>query len=220
MHRTRKYRCSLPVVLIREHFVATTDQFSAYGCLNDDVTLSCGDNRTIYVVSAVYGQWAHSCSDGCCPPHPVTDCRQDVEETRESDWLALKVTCDNKTTCDYQYLAAIINDCLVDYTADYMRVFYTCLPGTLIATIFTINLTPFNTGIVYPCKKSACSRTCTNTCALLKGQKFYVALIFNKIILSHSFSALFQRMSRRFQLSLPDHQPIRHDHRVNSYSLK
>ena len=107
-----------------------TDQFSAYGCLNDDVTLSCGDNRAIYVVSAVYGQWAHSCSDGCCPPHPVTDCRQDVEETRESDWLALKVTCDNKTTCDYQYLGVAINDCQVDYIADYMRVFYTCLPGT------------------------------------------------------------------------------------------
>ena len=97
--------------------------------MSDVISLTCPANRTIFVVSAVYGQYLYACADACCAPHPIDDCQQDVEETRESDWIALKVTCDNQTSCDYQYLGAGINDCEVDYVADYMRVFYTCLPG-------------------------------------------------------------------------------------------
>ena len=98
--------------------------------MSDNITLSCADDRTILVVTAVYGRYLHACADTCCPPHPVDDCQQDVEATREADWIALKVTCDNKTSCGYQYLGAAINDCEQDYVADYMRIFYTCLPGT------------------------------------------------------------------------------------------
>lgn len=111
------------------HYVPA--QYSAFGCANDVITLSCPDERTIVVNTAVYGQHQSLCNISCCPPHPTDDCQEDVSDIRESDWIALKITCDNQTTCDYQYMGALISECAFEYTADYMRIFYACLPGKL-----------------------------------------------------------------------------------------
>ena len=43
--------------------------------------------------------------------------------------LLLQATCDNRTTCDYDYLGSVIDDCEPSYIADFMNIFFSCLPG-------------------------------------------------------------------------------------------
>ena len=52
-----------------------------------------------------------------------------VAENDPAEWAYLKYSCDNKTECKYVYNGAIINDCEAGYVADYMLIYYSCLPG-------------------------------------------------------------------------------------------
>ena len=105
-----------------------TDQYTVFGCLNDVLTLSCPNERLINVTNAIYGKYSYDCIDGCCPPHPTADCFEPVKDNQPSDWLNLKLICDNETSCSYEYLGSIINECEEGYIADYMHVFFTCSP--------------------------------------------------------------------------------------------
>ena len=102
-------------------------KFAAKGCLSDTLMLSCSGGREIFVVNAVYGKYAKPCST-CCPPHFADDCWERAETTRPSDWLAIKLSCDNQTACEYLYQGAIVSSCQTDYLADYMEITYDCLP--------------------------------------------------------------------------------------------
>ena len=58
--------------------------------------------------------------------------RLKVSDNQPQDWLALKVLCDNETQCEYQYMGSVIESCEPEYIADYMSIYYTCLPGLLL----------------------------------------------------------------------------------------
>ena len=68
-----------------------TDAYSNYGCLGDTITLSCDDEKTIFVSSADYGQYALACDDDACCSPQAEDCTELVEDNRPADWALLKV---------------------------------------------------------------------------------------------------------------------------------
>ena len=106
----------------------TFSQFTTLGCLSDTLTLSCPEGRKIFTTSAVYGQYAFTCDAGCCAPHPLDDCTELVEENRPEDWLVIKLLCDNQTSCEYEYGGSVISQCQEGYVADYLQIFYDCVP--------------------------------------------------------------------------------------------
>ena len=105
----------------------TYTQFTSFACASDVVTLSCPNNRTIFVTSAYYGMHHIACDD-CCPPNPQHDCTVLIADHRPSDWLAIKTLCDNQTSCEFENFGSIIDDCEEGYTSDYGQLFYDCLP--------------------------------------------------------------------------------------------
>ena len=70
-----------------------TDAYSSYGCLTDVISLSCDDEKTIFVTSADYGKYEQNCDVDveCCSPQ-ADDCTELVEENRPADWVLLQVT--------------------------------------------------------------------------------------------------------------------------------
>ena len=103
-----------------------SDRFSAYGCDLDFITLSCSIGAVINVASASYGQYGNPCSD-CCLPNATSDCTEVMWEIRPSDWLALKYTCDNQTSCEYRNLGSLLENCNDPFYADYLTIDYDCL---------------------------------------------------------------------------------------------
>ena len=101
--------------------------FTAFACLDAIVNLTCPSGRTIMTSYANYGQYSHTCS-GCCAPNPGYDCTELVEENRPTDWAGIQLLCDNQTSCEFQNLGSVINECEAGYTSDYIQVFYDCLP--------------------------------------------------------------------------------------------
>ena len=65
-----------------QSFLCISDQFSSFGCLSDVISLSCNDNKTIFVHSAYFGKYFIPCSGGCCQPHPVRDCTELAEDNQ------------------------------------------------------------------------------------------------------------------------------------------
>ena len=107
--------------------------YSSLGCLSDHVTLSCPAGRTINATSAVYGQYIYphgsACPNDCCPPNPVYDCTELVYDNSPQDWLAIKLLCDGQESCEFNYVGTGFSDsCDVGNFADYIQVFYNCLP--------------------------------------------------------------------------------------------
>ena len=110
------------------------DIYSAYGCFQDTISLSCPDARTIFVTNAIYGQFLQSCSHegiACCPPNLVVDCEEDLETNNQQDWQAIKDVCDNQTSCDFVNGGGYVPSCADPNVVDYMTVNYQCLPGEL-----------------------------------------------------------------------------------------
>ena len=104
-------------------------QYSELGCISDVLELTCPDEKRIFTTSAVYGKYTFACDD-CCPPNPSRDCTELVSENRPEDWIAIKYYCDNKTTCEYENRGSPIDDCQENYIADYLQIFYDCVPDT------------------------------------------------------------------------------------------
>ena len=122
----------------------TFTQHVSLGCVSDVLTLYCPDNRTIFTTSGIYGQYAYPCAADCCAPNPLDDCGEIVEENRLEDWLAIKYYCDNKTSCEYENGGSPIDQCEEGYIADYLQIFYDCLPHDVDAPVgFSANA---NTG--------------------------------------------------------------------------
>ena len=111
-------------------------QFVSFGCINDLISLSCPDNRSISVTGAYFGDYhyASNCGSECCPPHPIDDCTEYVPVSQPSEWVALKYTCDNQTDCEYQYRGTTFAfNCTIGNGAPYMEIFYNCVPGNEIS---------------------------------------------------------------------------------------
>ena len=108
----------------------TYTQFTSFACVSDIVTLSCPNNRDVFVTSAYYGKYHdyESTCDGCCPPMPQYDCTVLIEDHRPSDWLAIKALCDNQTSCQFENFGSVIDDCEEGYLSDYAQIFYDCYP--------------------------------------------------------------------------------------------
>ena len=121
------------------------NMYSNVGCVNDVITLSCPTNRNISITKALWGQYFRTCSD-CCPPNPAFDCTVDMETNEPALFSLLKDTCDGKETCDLEYIAYIVNDCQLEYVADYEQVFYDCLPVNVSGPVgFSVRVTKIRT---------------------------------------------------------------------------
>ena len=68
-------------------------------------------------------------------PDQLADCRVRVEDNRMSDWVGLKASCNNRTSCNYEYLGSVVDECATNQVADYLQVYYNCGEGY---TIFVI----------------------------------------------------------------------------------
>ena len=66
------------------------DTKSSFGCVDDVITLSCANNKSINVMTATYGTYNDVCDTSCCAPNPL-DCTEVVSENNQADWIALKV---------------------------------------------------------------------------------------------------------------------------------
>ena len=96
------------------------------------MTLACPSNKTIFISSAYYGQFSYVCGQSdvtCCPPHTGDDCTESLEENSLSDFLELKVLCDNQTTCEFMNEGGYVASCDSSSPVDYMTIYYQCLPG-------------------------------------------------------------------------------------------
>ena len=81
------------------------------------------------ITTAIYGQYYDVCNIDCCAPNPLLDCDMLVSDSSPDDWLNLLEICQNETECSFQYTGAVIDDCEMGYTADYMHIYNNCLPG-------------------------------------------------------------------------------------------
>ena len=107
-----------------------SDAKSGFGCVGDQLYLSCPNNKTIFVTSAEYGEYSQPCGEGqCCLPNPF-DCVEQVSQNNNANWIDLKLTCDNETECSYLFQGStFVQKCTVAEPVSYMNVFYQCLPG-------------------------------------------------------------------------------------------
>ena len=71
----------------------------------------------------------------CCMPDQISDCRVAVKDNRLSDWLGLKASCDNRTSCNYEYLGSVVDECETNQVAEYLQVYYTCGTGKILVYI-------------------------------------------------------------------------------------
>ena len=113
-------------------FTILTGISSNFGCLAEEILLSCPNNKNIFVEHADYGQYSQACDEGtCCSPHPY-DCTQSMEENNAGDWLLLKLECDNRTECSYLFQGSIFTDdvCAPADSVAYLGIRYSCLPGS------------------------------------------------------------------------------------------
>ena len=104
--------------------------FIAKGCLGDVLTLQCSNGSDIFVIEGRYGKYGQTCST-CCPPNPAFDCSEGAGLNRPGDWATIKLLCDNRTSCEYEYRGSTVDSCELNYVADYMEITYDCLPRAL-----------------------------------------------------------------------------------------
>ena len=103
--------------------------YSNIACLNDVMTLSCLNDRTITVTKAHWGQYNLACDEGtCCAPNPAYDCTVDMATAEPTVLELIKLECDGQQSCDLDFIAYEVNERQVGYFADYEQVFYDCLP--------------------------------------------------------------------------------------------
>ena len=110
--------------------------YGAFQCAATEIGLSCPDNKTIFVTQAHYGQFGYTCTQedlACCPPNPITDCVESMEDEQPIDWATLKALCDDRTSCSFDVQFATLTSCADPYISEYMTVTYQCLPGEKIA---------------------------------------------------------------------------------------
>ena len=107
--------------------------YTAFQCAPNYITLQCPFQSSIFVTSAYYGQYRHECTQEdqlqCCPPNLVKDCMESMEDNEPVDWAALKVSCDNQSTCSFETRFATMSSCTEPYRANWTLVYYQCLPG-------------------------------------------------------------------------------------------
>ena len=114
--------------------------YTTIGCVNDVMSLTCTGDRTIVVTKAQWGKYNLNCSE-CCPPNPAYDCFVDMESNEPALFELLKVQCDGLQSCNLEYVSYVINECEIEYMADYEQVFYDCNPfDTTEATAFSVKL--------------------------------------------------------------------------------
>ena len=98
---------------------------------NAVIEISCPDPSEIMITRAVYGRYyLESCRDSldCCAPNMNQDCQENVETEHVLEWEVIKYLCNNKTECSAPYEGVVMHSCASEYIADYLQVFYDCLP--------------------------------------------------------------------------------------------
>ena len=109
-----------------------SDIYSTYGCYMQNVSLFCPENRAILVTHADYGQFSYTCTQSdvmCCPPHTANDCTESMEESVPQDYAALKLLCDDKTSCQFVNQGGAMIGCPAPNDVDYVRVYFRCMSG-------------------------------------------------------------------------------------------
>ena len=108
--------------------------YSAYQCAPNIMSISCPVGNTIFILSAVYGQFGYNCSQSdlqCCFPSGASDCVEDMETSEPADWLVMKSLCDNQQECSFETQYATLSSCDNPNIANYTLVKFECLPGLL-----------------------------------------------------------------------------------------
>ena len=64
---------------------------TVHACVSDVMQLNCDSSETLFVSEAYYGVNAGTCPDDtCCAPDDVIDCRVEVSEANEDEWLQIR----------------------------------------------------------------------------------------------------------------------------------
>ena len=85
-------------------------------------------DRNITITKAQWGKYNTACFDNCCPPNPAIDCTVDMQTVEPDLFEYIKDQCDGKQSCELDFIAYEVDECLDGYIADYEQVFYDCLP--------------------------------------------------------------------------------------------
>ena len=105
--------------------------YTEMACTRNNITLSCPENSHIFITSGIYAQYAYPCESGCCPPHPIVDCNEIIEENAPHDWNSLKDLCDTKSSCEVENDGGNIHECEFNddtgVMSDYTLLYYDCL---------------------------------------------------------------------------------------------
>ena len=102
--------------------------YSDIVCVNQIINIKCISDTNITITRAIWGKYDTPCFDFCCSPDTANDCTLDVETTEPDLFAYIKNDCDGKQSCDVTYYAYLLNECEDEYLADYLRVFFDCLP--------------------------------------------------------------------------------------------
>ena len=99
-----------------------------YGCVFDVMELSCDVGEMIFVTEALYGAYDATCEDECCVPDRGVDCLESISSEDLDTWNLIRVDCNYKESCLFQYQGHELLPCSVAL-ADYMIITYTCASG-------------------------------------------------------------------------------------------
>ena len=71
----------------------------------------------------------------CCAPNHIYDCFVDIESLRPNIWDILVEDCNGQNSCSFLNLVASMPECDADESADFIQVFYDCLPDDVTSPV-------------------------------------------------------------------------------------
>ena len=117
--KTIKYSCFQETQVLKEgrkeeNKPEAYNMYTDIACLNNVMTLSCLNDRTITVTKAHWGQYNLARDEGtCCAPNPAYDCTVDMETVEPTVFELIKLECDGQQSCDLDFIAYEVNECQV-----------------------------------------------------------------------------------------------------------
>ena len=106
-----------------------SDTETLHACIFDLIVIQCQPSETVFITEAFYGAYASTCSDECCAPDDVNDCRVSISEENSDEWLTIRSNCNYESECVHQYQGHELSGC-ENILADYLELTYTCASGS------------------------------------------------------------------------------------------
>ena len=111
-----------------------TVTFGGFQCTFSNITLSCPNDQTISMESAIYGLYGYTSTQNdltCKPPHYNADCTEEMSQNSPGDWYLVQELCNGRNTCTFPARAGPVTSCGNVAGSEYTSVVYQCMQGML-----------------------------------------------------------------------------------------